>query len=232
MKINKIHKVSFRKQRSLKLDPIIVFVAFQILFSIHTFGQSPNDSVLTRHIFFTQPVGLLFRDYSLGYELKKGGRVSYTIIVDFFKPWINNYKISDTPSELEMYKGISIRPGIKIIKKSGFYNSYSGYYKLSGYENKLILRKNSEGEYADVFYRESRTCHSAGIEYKFGYEIFRNHIFFSPFLSAGLRVRFDDIKIDGKYNYQGGIISSENEPDSKVWLLPIFRIGCLFGFGI
>jgi hypothetical protein len=230
--IEKPTKNFIYKFRLSTLFLLVFAMVFQILGSVNSFGQIPFDSTRSKHIFFTQPLGYLLKDYSIGYEIKTWKNISYTIIVDIYKPWETNKYVPDRLNELEIYDGFSVRPGIKFLKTSGFYYSVEGFYKFSKYNDKFILREDSEGDAYDVYYLESRTCHSFGAAYKFGYEINKNHIFFSPFFSIGLRIRFDNIAIHGKYNYLGHTISDEKDITGRIWPIPIFRIGCLFGFGI
>jgi hypothetical protein len=207
---------------------IILFLCLSALVS----GQEQKELTAAKNIIFTQSLAYLVKDYSLGYEIKTNTKTSYTIITDVYKPLFNEYLVPGWNYELQIYKGFSIRPGIKFMNESGLYNAFESIYKFSGYDKKKILKEDKDGDLEDVYNLESRTCHSVGFAYKFGYELNKHHIFFSPYIMIGARVRFDKLTIYGKYDFRNVSLSDETVHVNKIWPLPMFRLGFLFGFGI
>jgi hypothetical protein len=211
-----------------KIKYLIIII---LLFArIHVFSQVDSIQKLSvGHIIFIHPAGLLVKDYSCGYEQQINNKIGLTLSVDYYMPWTNDYKISTTPKELSIYSGTSFRVGIKFYKKSGFFISPELIYKYSYYNNKLILRENFEGEAADKYYLESRICNSFGGIFKFGYQKTEHHLYFSPFMEGGMRLRFDQVTIHGKYDWRGSVLNSQQEKVRKIWPIPVIRIGFVLG---
>lgn len=219
---------------TIALFVISILISLTLPINIH--AQDTLQEGKAKHIVFTQPLGIFFKDFSLGYEFQSPNKLSYTLIVDYYMSQnFNNdtaHTIIDEPS---LYGGLLVRPGLKFRKVSGFSQSIEGYYKHSGYDQKLVLRNDFDGETHDHYYLETRKCNSFGLSYKLGYDFNIDHFYFSPYFNIGLRFRSDYVTIHSKY--EGGtlhdeydLITDEPEYTRQNFLLPIFRPGFMVGY--
>jgi hypothetical protein len=217
--------------------PLAILVI--LLFTpIKLISQESNDTITKKHIVFLQPLGYLIYDYSIGYEYNPGKNISYSIIAEYYKPFIKASEDLDKISSLYIYEGFSIRPGIKFKKNPRTFSAVEILYKYSYYNDKLILRVDRDGEQHDSFYLESRNSNSFGIAYKFGYEFDYNRIYFCPFVVLGIRFRFDNVTIHSKYEGKSWgeepyyLFDDTPEMRKYTWPIPMFRLGFLLGINI
>ncbi|MBN1117654.1 MAG: hypothetical protein JXA77_10645 [Bacteroidales bacterium] len=203
-----------------------------------TFAQDSSDYGSSKHIAFTQPLGIILLNPSLGYEYQTPKKISYTFIIDAYKSSFDSGDtIHDTFGKIIMYNGVLFRPGIKFRTFKGFSHSIEAYYKYSWYNNNMVLKYGSDGEEHDIYYLESKSCNSYGLSYKLAYDYYLDSkVYLSPFISLGARARFDSETIYGKYEggtgtgYWGDGKLDNIEYAKERWIIPIFRIGLMAGY--